>query len=603
MGNFARSIININDLSTLVTLALSGVNAVYGVTERGDDRQTQVVRSWEEYTRFFGGLLPEAKSLFPLYCKRILDGGGVIRVGRLLHRTDQTDADSVTSTKATQTLGGAFPFSQQVIAFDETANTVTVVGDITPFLAPADTVNLVLTGGGSTAKTVSTVTKQGNYTVIEVATLNAGDIDINGRVTWTYNSTPVLTVRAKEYGAFGNTIGVTVKPATNGAAGFVDFEIYPTDYPQLKDTIQNVDATTASTAGLQALTDSNRWVEFVSNAGTVEVQPRQLLVAGADDIAGITALDVAGDADAMTGLHMFDQVRDFVRLAVPEFAQNGVDVIVRDYVAGRGDCMGVLRVPTGITNEAAKDYRNATGTYTGGQKLDEWFLGMFMSDIEVVDEYDGTTKFIPSMPDVLARMTVKDINFGAWWSFSGFQNKSGFIRATTGVGDKNLDAPFREALAIDLAANGLNFVVDKFDNVGQRSTWAWGNSSLQTANTLLKFFHVAELVIYLKRVIKPLMDAELFKPNNVDTWRNLYRAVSKLLDSVVSRQGITAYTYEGDQFVDDISQVTINDVNDINNGIYKFKVTIQPTPKAEIIELTLTVTDNLISVELATVQP
>lgn len=99
MGNGLASVnINITDSSFLTNSGSKGICNVLGITERGPVSSPVLVSSWFEYQRTFGGLL--STSNFPLLCKRILDGGGILYVGRVAHYTTITVANTLTGTKA-----------------------------------------------------------------------------------------------------------------------------------------------------------------------------------------------------------------------------------------------------------------------------------------------------------------------------------------------------------------------------------------------------------------------------------------------------------------------------------------------------------------------
>ena len=100
----------------------------------------------------------------------------------------------------------------------------------------------------------------------------------------------------------------------------------------------------------------------------------------------------------------------------------------------------------------------------------------------------------------------------------------------------------------------------------------WGNSNMQLAqNTLLRYAHVSELVTYIRRVVKPIVEENLFTPNDPISWRNVYRAVNALLRGLVTQRALADYEYIGDQDADTIFDATYNQLADIQNGEYKFK--------------------------------
>lgn len=601
MGNFARAELNVDDQSLIVSNALAGINAVFGATERGNVGVSYLCRNWDEYTRQLGGLLPPSVSLFPQYCKRILDAGGIIRVGRSMHYTDASDIDTATGIKATASDAGVVNFVGKVIFFDDASKTITIAGDYTNFLAASDSVNIELpNAGGTTADTVVSVNLVGGNTVVVLTSFVAGNVTLGSTLEWSTTFVGSLALQAKQYGDFANgNLWFRIENAASGLVNAVDIFIGLDGYPSLDDELRDVSTTVTTTADLLLLTNGNRWINFVSHSGTLAPRPKTYFSAGAFDVSTVNAMDIIGDVASGTGIHSFDNDSDFVRLSVPEFAQNGIDNALVDYCSARQDCIPFLRVPTGLTSSASIDYRNATGLFAGGVPLDTWEAVMCMSDIEVQEEYSDTKIFIPSLPDILALATNKDNRDGAWGSFSGIQNATGagVIRDTFGVGLKNLGQPAKIIDAKAVTAAGLIPVIDKQTRQFGLATMAWGNSTMQKdQNTLLQFAHVAELLVYVRRAVKPIIEENLFTPNDPESWKTIYRTVNLLLRTLVTQRALTEYEYIGDQNADTIADATYNQLADIQNGEYKFKIKLVPTTKMEVIEATFTIVNNLIGV-------
>ena len=606
MGNFARAVLTVEDLSLIVGNAVSGINAMHGVTERGELGKSYLCRNWDEYFRQLGGLLNPTDSLFPMYAKRVLDGGGVIRVSRAMHYTDAGDIATATSTKATGANAGSVPFVGQVIFFDIASKSITIAGDFSNFITVGQAITIELpNAGGSTPHTVATISVAGgNTTITTTLALVGGTITLNSTIEWAIVFAGDLALQAKEYGDFANgALWFEVKAAASGLANKVDIFIGLDGYPNLTDELSDVDEAVTTAAALLLLTEGNRWVNFLSNSITLVPMPKTYFTSGTYDIAPINAMDIIGDGTALTGIHAFDNSSDFVRLSVPEFTQNSIDNALVTYCSARQDCLPFIRVPTGLTAKGSIDYRKAQGIYAGGVVIDTWEAIMVMSDIEITEEFTGNKLFIASLPDILARATAKDNRDGAWGSFSGIQNEvgAGVIRATFGVGDKNLGEPAKIIDAQNVTAAGLIPVIDKQTRRFGNATMVWGNSTMQIQqNTLLKFAHVAELMVHIRRVVKPVIEEHLFLPNDVTSWKNLFRAVNLLMRGLVSSRAISEYEYIGDQNVDRIQDAVYNLQADIQDGKYKFKIKIVPITKMEVIEATFTVVNNLIGVELTT---
>jgi hypothetical protein len=176
----------------------------------------------------------------------------------------------------------------------------------------------------------------------------------------------------------------------------------------------------------------------------------------------------------------------------------------------------------------------------------------------------------------------KDRNFGEWYSISNFERGT-----ITNVRDiqYNINTPNRAQEAEDLTAAGLFPIVKKKLN-GIQTVVSWGYKSLQVDASSLQFANVAELVIAIVNAVRPLSESELFNPNDVLTWKAIYRKVDEYMLSVQNARGITAYVYEGDQNVDNASQAIINTSTTVQQGIYKFNLFF--TPIVTLVEVRIT---------------
>lgn len=103
---------SITDLSIIIANSLNGKICVQGVTEKGIAGEVEEVGNWEAFKKKFGGLLDADD--FPLMCKRALEKGAVLKVGRALHYTDIDDITTFEGTKASDSITD----DTDVIAFE-----------------------------------------------------------------------------------------------------------------------------------------------------------------------------------------------------------------------------------------------------------------------------------------------------------------------------------------------------------------------------------------------------------------------------------------------------------------------------------------------------
>ena len=259
----------------------------------------------------------------------------------------------------------------------------------------------------------------------------------------------------------------------------------------------------------------------------------------------------------------------------------------------RKDLIAVVRTPVGVNSAGILDYRNGTGTYTH-QPHDSWRAIMWTGGNVINHPVTGETIEIPEIGDVLGLMSARDNNFAEWFAVAGPER--GRVRNSLGVA-YNLGSAARQTEADNVDVNGVNAVIEH----PSFGVTLWGNSTLQRANTLLIHANIAELMIYLTRELRPIIETELFNPNDPQTWKAIHRKVTPLMDSVVDGRGIIDYLYEGDQDVDRADQAIVNKTADIDAGKYVFNLFIKPIAALKYLGVKVSLTNSGVDFESLTV--
>jgi len=165
---------------------------------------------------------------------------------------------------------------------------------------------------------------------------------------------------------------------------------------------------------------------------------------------------------------------------------------------------------------------------------------------------------------------------GVWNSPAGTQ--AGTL--STGVGVVNNFAAvskFNELNAIANAGgdmvlhkNGLTFLKDGYT---------------MSQDSVDKFISVVMTDIYLRKLLVPVFENNLNKPNFPQTWADIYYACTPYLDQMVQDGAILSYTYNGDQFANSPADYEVNLPADVALGKYKVKlmiVTVSPMVEVEL---------------------
>lgn len=497
-----------------------GIIGLSGPTEMGPINKPTLIGSWDEYTRTFGGYLPDDD--FPLLCRRILDRGGRIRVNRLGHYTTISDASTLTGTKATGTMGA----------------------------------------GGNTA---------------------------------------VFT--AKNIGAWGNGVVVTATAAASGIAGMLDISFAHPANANMNYTVRNVKATGLTAADKTAFNNESPYIDIGATAGTLAAGTVTLST-GAYTVSAIVAVDYIGDPTSNTGWYAFGQAKDIVKLCAPSKADRAIDAGLAVYVNSRPDIIGVVRTPVGATDALAVDYREGTGTYAPGTPIDNWRMIMTTGGLTINHPATGVVQNITEVTDVLGGLSVRD-NSDLDEYKAGFGSKRGRVTNVLDV-VYNVGTASRKANADNLVFHGINPVInhEAFGPV------YFGNRTLtkQYVGTLLERANVAEFLVSLYRNVKPLVDGELGDPNDLITWKTVYRKVRDLMLTLEQKRAVypgegKGWVFQGDQNVDDIAQAVVNTSNTIAAGQYVFYLFVKPIGALEFVGIRVVVDNTSVNYEVTLAQP
>lgn len=400
-------------------------------------------------------------------------------------------------------------------------------------------------------------------------------------------------LEAISIGAWGNDVTVQIAPAGNGAPNEFDITVDIAGYPDESEFIQNVPEVLTPEA-IGTFNGTSALLKFTADSATksITTTAATALTSGAEDQSLITDVDYIGDPTQGLGINAFDEIADIVKIAIPAKAVPAIDIALAAYADARKDIIAVLRTPVGVNGQGMLDYRNGTGSFSH-TPVDTWRAHMWAGGLRINHPVTGEEIEIPEIGDVLGLYSAKDNNAVEWFAVSG--SRRGRVRNALGV-VFNLGSAARQATADQVDNNGINAVIQhpSFGVV------LWGNSTMQRQRTSLVNANISELLIYLTRELRPLIESELFQPNDPDTWKAIHRKVTPLLDAVVDGRGISDYSYDGDQNVDNVNQAQVNKLKDIDAGRYVFNLFIKPIAAAKYLGVKISVTNSGVDFESLT---
>lgn len=610
--------VDIVDVSALISTGLKGITGLFGVTERGEVGKPKLIGTWEAFQDSFGGLLDEDD--FPLYCKRALESGGKIKVGRVGHYTDVTQPSTLVGTKATLSKAVSVAVAETratatitVTTAGTAGNTYTIMvlqeGGIPRLIGKAtvvgsDTTTLV---AGRIIAAINANTAFHGYTAantgaVVTVTAPAGsgasantytfDNDATGTVAATVTAFAsgvsaaeacVLSLSADSIGTWANNKLYAYATASKVFASKWDLVIGLDGNDRVTKTISSIplNPTSPQLASYNALLKGLAVIDSITTMGAFVAG---IFSGGAEDKTLITYLDHIGDSAAKTGMYMYNESTDFVKLGAPSYAMPVLDIALAAYANYRRDFMSLHRTPVGVGADVAIDYREGAGSYSHAP-INSWRSVMFTGGIRAAHPVTGAELSLGELGDFAGICTKKDSNVGSWWSFGG--SKRGLVSNALGV-VVNFRSPALKLEGDNISIHGINAVVEH-ETFG---TVFWDNMTLYKSSTLLKFANVAELLIFMTRSLKPLIESEQFDPNDIETWKQVYRNVKPLLQTIKDGRGIWDYLYQGDQDIDDISEAVVNQPTNIDAGAYKFRLFIQPKVAMKFVGVEVVVTNS-----------
>lgn len=382
----------------------------------------------------------------------------------------------------------------------------------------------------------------------------------------------LFTVQPKYKGADYNNFTVEIKAASNGDSNYWNMELVHANESALNEIYENIPAFEKDIANNQTCLDEVKAMSQNFDFVYQDASSATLLIpavaaasafSGGVDPSGHVASDYSG------AMAEFDDVDDGIVMAVPEMDDDTMNAAGVTYAATRKDLVFFAHLPNSIITAA--DLVTERETIASDSK----YGALFGGGIRVREEATLQEKAMSEMGDVLGVAAYVYNNFGLWYSIAG-QTKGSVSDAIGVVTNFGTPASFTDLNS--LANAQINMMVVK-NGITQVS----GNFSAQLANNQEKFLNVVMLVLYMKKVIKPILESYLEEPNDPITFKKIYYHLKPFLDRLVSPSYRALYKYEyyGDQEADTIDDLQINDPVDVQNGKYKINLKIWPIPSLQ----------------------
>ena len=116
-----------------------------------------------------------------------------------------------------------------------------------------------------------------------------------------------------------------------------------------------------------------------------------------------------------------------------------------------------------------------------------------------------------------------------------------------------------------------------------------GNFTGTLANSKLSFANTVRNLLFIQKSIKPTLERYIEEPNDIPTFKLLFREVEPFFNDMVTKGALYSYRWDGDQNVDKIENVIVNNPTDLDNGKYKVKLFLKTVATMNEIEVQLVV--------------
>ncbi|MCB9047616.1 MAG: hypothetical protein H6550_15895 [Chitinophagales bacterium] len=618
------------DYSILYNTYAKGVTGFLGVTERGEPSKVYSINSWAEYQVYLGGLI--SGNYFPLYCKRALERGAKLRIVPAGKYTNPTDKTTLSGTKAALTITQSTASAAGATTAITASANASADGTVTLTVKRPNAADVVIASAVAiTSGDTPTAIAAALESAIDAGTgthgyssddTSAPQLDITAPASlgsWGSNLQLVVTVTGgvtfNSYlvnfsgGNYANTSGaeavftakakgtgynkVTVACTHTNDPDYVDLTVSISDSTAPTETYRNVprlgtsSAMATKVAEIQAASILLSTVEI--DSAFVFTTFSTALTGGADGTA-LVANDYAGDSSQATNMHAFDADVDITKICVPAIVDGTLAKSVADYVDSRGDIMGLHRTPINVPPATVLEYRKGTGAYSH-TPINSWANLMFTGGLEVVNPADLTNVEISEIADVAGIIATKDSQLGEHYSFSidGINTVRGANKVLVNVGTG--------AYAAQADAYNDNGIIPVIQDA-TKNIKVQGNATLYTTPSLLQKAEVAELIIYVKRSLRTILPASMWKPNDPQTWREIYRRVTPFIFSLIRNRALwnkeedVDLWYQGDQNVSSVAEAVVNNSADIDAGKYTARIFLQPKVAVKYIEMPLIIANS-----------
>jgi len=330
-----------------------------------------------------------------------------------------------------------------------------------------------------------------------------------------------LTLNAKNVGAWGNNINVTI--ANANTAGAVDLTVYYGGDASTNIVERFTDLTMTATDDrylISVINSQSKYLSAVdegSNATGATRLPVTItnadLAAGTDG-AAVDASDISAAVDA------FDVIPSSLVLNAPGVTDATAVNLITSYAENRGDVFVVIDP---ISGSAANQITTAD-SYTATSYAAVYYPQIVIKDPSVTTQ--GITTLANPGGAVVGLYLATDASRGVFKAPAGLSARVGGAVSVAALTNSELDSLNSNSAAV----NAIKFVPGS-------GIVVMGSRTLD-GSYISKYVPVRRTLIYLRKALSELSQFAIFEPNDAVLWRRLTATLEGLLTDFWRQGGL-----------------------------------------------------------------
>lgn len=391
-----------------------------------------------------------------------------------------------------------------------------------------------------------------------------------------------LTFNAKNPGDWGNYLKVHVYEADLNPGTAFDIRISYSNQGGLNEYYADLDMDPTSERYVVDYINERSKLVLIEDEDSSSASPKNrpaengdgtALTSGSDGNA-LNDADFIGDESAQTGMYAAEKTDLSIDIMIPGSSSNTVIAALAAYCENRGDLVAYAQIPAGLDPSAAQKWRMGESPYSH-EAFNSHRLAFFFGRPLVYESRTDSKKYVPSLGMLAACIARTDTYYT--YSHAPVGPRRGTVDFVEGL-DFNV-GDYR-GYQDSFAEHQINSLIISRKQ-GIEGALFWEQYTTQRAASALRDLNVVRFLTMMRKVLMPALRMFLFEPNHPDTWRELHRTIEPQIQLWKAQSSIYDYVLQTDRDAwfdgGELVNAVLNTGLEIDQGIYRARVLVQPT--------------------------